>query len=423
MERFIPYFLIVFLTMGITNFTRAENLQEAWQIALHQDLRIQAAQDEVAAANHDLTAAQRRYRPSLINETSYQFLSGDPAFNFGGNQLKIVDQNFAMTSMMAKMPLYTGGQISGAIDAASCQSSAAGSNVEKTILDIKLGVATAYTQVLREKHNLDVAESMVRSLKAHKDKIEIMLQRGEVPRNDLLASEVELANAQQDLIVAGNRLANAQALYNRQLSRPLESQVVVQELEVPPLSGELEPLTQEAMRRRPEISALAARANALRHQARSVQGATHPHFGAEGGLLYLESPSIRPNAYGAMMFGLEWTPYDGGMTRSKVNALRSKANSLDRLRADLTRSIRLSVHNTWRDERESRQRIEVTQKAIDQAEENLRVAKVRFAQGAAINTEVLDAETLRTQTYKNYYDSIYGAVLATFRLRRAVGTL
>ena len=43
-------------------------------------------------------------------------------------------------------------------------------------------------------------------------------------------------------------------------------------------------------------------------------------------------------------------------------------------------------------------RIPVAAKAIEQAEENLRAAKVRFQQGAAINTEVLDAETLRTRT-------------------------
>ena len=163
--------------------------------------------------------------------------------------------------------------------------------------------------------------------------------------------------------------------------------------------------------------------HALRHQATSERVATSPQFGVEGGLLYLESPGIEPNTYGALMFGLEWTPTMAALQKAKASSLHSKANSVARTRADTVAAVRLAVQNRWRDEQESRMRIPVAAKAIEQAEENLRAAKVRFQQGAAINTEVLDAETLRTRTYNNYYDAVYEAVLSTFRLRRAVGTL
>ena len=123
------------------------------------------------------------------------------------------------------------------------------------------------------------------------------------------------------------------------------------------------------------------------------------------------------------MFGLEWTPYDGGASRSKSNALLHDANAMLRLRADMVSIITLQVQNTCLDEQETRKRIEVTAKAIDQAEENLRAAKIRFEKGAAINTEVLDAETLRARTYSNYYNAVYDAVLSTFRMGRVVGDL
>ncbi|MEA1951396.1 MAG: TolC family protein, partial [Planctomycetota bacterium] len=188
-------------------------------------------------------------------------------------------------------------------------------------------------------------------------------------------------------------------------------------------SGPPEPLIELGLQIRPELAALAAQANALRHQATSEKAATMPKLGVEGGLLYLESPGINPNAYGTFMFGLEWTPYDGGVARAKANSLLSEANSVARTRTDTTAAVCLAVQNAWRDEQESRKRIELAAKAIEQSEENLRVAKVRFRKGAAINTEVLDAESLRTRTYNNYYDAVYGAVMATFRLRRAVGSL
>ena len=65
----------------------------------------------------------------------------------------------------------------------------------------------------------------------------------------------------------------------------------------------------------------------------------------------------------------------------------------------------------------------MTTKAIDQAEENVRVVQDQYEKGQGTNTEVLDAETLRTLSHSNCFNAVYDAVLAVFRLRRAVGTL
>jgi len=402
---------------------KAETLEEAWQTALAVDQRIQAAHEKVAAANFGVEAAQRRRWPSITNKTGYMFLTNDVSFDFQGYSYRILDDNLATTSLMAKIPIYTGGRITSAVDAASCLSSVAGSDVQRTTLDIKLAVVATYVMVLRAKRGVEVARSNVLSLEAQEKVIRIMLQRGEVPRNDLLAVQVELANARQDEIRARNGLANARAAYNRLLRRPLDNPVELAELQVPETSGPPEPLIEQGLQMRPELAALAAQANALRHQAASERAATMPQLGVEGGLLYLESPGIDPNTFGTFMFGLEWTPYDGGVARAKANSLLSEASSVTRTRSDAIEAVRLAIQNAWRDEQESRERIELATKAIEQAEENLRAAKVRFEKGAAINTEVLDAESLRTRTYNNYYDAIYEAVLATFRLRRAVGSL
>ncbi len=401
----------------------AETLQEAWQTALTVDQRLQAAEARVSAANFGVAAAQRTARPSVTSKAGYMFLTNDPSFNFSGNSFRILDDNFGATSLMAKLPIYTGGKITSSVEAASCLSSAAGSNVRRTRLDIKLTVVLAYVSVLRTTRGVEVAKSNVLSLEAQEKVVRTMLERGEVPRNDLLAVQVELANARQKEIRARNILANARASYNRFLGRPLDYPVELAEMEVPETSGDPDLLIEQGIQLRPELSALAAQANALRHQANGERSATRPKLGVEGGVLYVESPGIQPNAIGTFIFGLEWTPYDGGVAKAKANSLLCEANSLARTRSDAMATVRLSIQNAWRDEQESRQRIELAHTAIEQAEENLRTAKVRFEKGAAINTEVLDAESLRTRTYNNYYDAIYEAVLATFRLERAVGSL
>ena len=92
-------------------------------------------------------------------------------------------------------------------------------------------------------------------------------------------------------------------------------------------------------------------------------------------------------------------------------------------RADLATAIALQVRSAWLDTQETRLRIPVTRAAIVQGEENLRVARSRYLQQRGTNTEVLDAESLRVQSYDNFYNATYDAVLADFELHRAIADL
>jgi outer membrane protein len=277
--------------------------------------------------------------------------------------------------------------------------------------------------VLRARKAVETAKANQQSLTAHEQVVRTLLEQGRVPQNDLLGAQVARADASQMALQAENAEAMAWAGYNRLLGRYLTDPVEIEVLSVPPTSGDLDMLVAQALSARPELHTLSCQSHALHHQAESVKAATRPQLGVEGGYVFLESPSIDPNGYGALMLGLQWKPYDGGVSQAKSNAIRHNAHSVSRMRKNLQTVIHLEVRNAWLTEQETRQRIEVTSTAISQAEENLRAAKLRFQNGAAINTEVLDAESLRTKSYDNYYNAVYDAVLATFKLQRATGTL
>jgi hypothetical protein len=56
-------------------------------------------------------------------------------------------------------------------------------------------------------------------------------------------------------------------------------------------------------------------------------------------------------------------------------------------------------------------------------DENLRETRERYREQVVNNTEVLDAVTLRLQTYTDYYNAFYAVLQDQFRLRRSVGAL
>jgi outer membrane protein len=65
----------------------------------------------------------------------------------------------------------------------------------------------------------------------------------------------------------------------------------------------------------------------------------------------------------------------------------------------------------------------VTRRPVTQAEENVKVLSDRYREGLGTYTQVLDAESLRVQTFTNYDAALYDAILSAFRLKRASGSI
>ncbi|MHC4176814.1 MAG: TolC family protein, partial [Planctomycetota bacterium] len=211
--------------------------------------------------------------------------------------------------------------------------------------------------------------------------------------------------------------------YNRRLGRSLTSAVRIAELPLEMVEEDVENLTIRALRTRPQIADLAAQVGALRNQAISLRAGNLPQFGLWGQYAFEENRFRTPEGIASVGVGVTYGVFDGGRNRHRAAALSQRAEALMRLRADLESMIALEVRRAWLDTQETRRRLEVTSEAIRRADENLRVARKRYLSGMGINTEVLDAETLRTETRRNHDNATYDAVLAVLRLRHATGEL
>jgi outer membrane protein TolC len=66
-------------------------------------------------------------------------------------------------------------------------------------------------------------------------------------------------------------------------------------------------------------------------------------------------------------------------------------------------------------------RIEVTQQAVVQAEENYRMNVERYREQVATSTEVLDAQTLLTKAKSDYVQALGDYSIYRARLDRAMG--
>jgi outer membrane protein TolC len=321
------------------------------------------------------------------------------------------------------LPLFTSGWISRRIDAATSTLNSAVQDERRTSLDLKLQVAEAYISVLRARRLVQVAETNVSSLEAYSRDVKNFYEQGMVTKNDLLAAQVSLADARQRLTQALNTLNIALSSYNRLLGRHFDQQCTIDDVSMQPRLIDCEHLQEKALQQRPELTSLSEQTRTLRYQASGIRAATMPQILLSGAYSYNQNKfQVYEDVWPANI-GLRWDIFDGGASRHTSNALLQKAEALNEVRKDTASLISLQVRQACLDVDETGKRIEVTREAVAQSEENLRVTKDRYREGVGTNTEVLDAESLRTKSYNNYYHAMYDAVLANIRLKYVTGEL
>ena len=110
-----------------------------------------------------------------------------------------------------------------------------------------------------------------------------------------------------------------------------------------------------------------------------------------------------------------------GLYRSA--SLRQTQRATEHRLVDLRSMIALEVRQAWFTLQEARARTEVARGAVEQAEENLRIANQQYAAGLVNSTRVLEAEALRVQSLGNRENAALDASIAQLRLARTVGRL
>jgi len=409
----------------------AETLQDAWARAAEQDRGLAAVRSQAEAADLEASAARAQRWPTLAVGGNYTWLDNSPAFDFSFTGLPITppdmfsNDDFAMGSATLSVPLFTGGRISSSIAAAEAHGRGAAAQVQGAEQDLRLAVAQSYVDVLRGRRALAVAESNVRTLEALVSDVGAMYERELVPKNDLLAVQVALADAQQNRLRAANAAEIAQAAYNRHLGEPLDRVVELDERIPEPvaLPPDLQGLVSMAVEHRTELAALGEQASAYGQMAKVERARVLPQVTALGGYSYLENQFLDDEDFAMAGVGIQWALFDGGQARKRAAAMDRNRRATEQQRDDLESLISLQVRQTWLGVEETRQRMQVTADAVDQAEENLRIARERYGAGLGTQTQLLEAETMRVQALTNRDNAALDAALARLRLARAVGSL
>jgi outer membrane protein TolC len=118
-----------------------------------------------------------------------------------------------------------------------------------------------------------------------------------------------------------------------------------------------------------------------------------------------------------------WNFWEWGRTKFRVDAGRARENQAIEASKELNNQITLEIKNAYLMLQETENQISVSQKLIEQAEENFRISEERYKERVATATEVLDAQTLLTRAKSEYANALGDYNINYARLQRAMGNI
>jgi outer membrane protein len=276
---------------------------------------------------------------------------------------------------------------------------------------------------------LEVSEQRVIQIASQKEVAENFFEVGMSPLNDLLQAQATLANARQGLIVAQNNLEIAKSQFNIVLRRPVNSPVALEDiLDYTPFIHDIDFCLSSARDNRLEIKVADLEAEIAEKEVMLARKDYYPSINLTGRYTRIGDQydvdggeGISDAASWNIQATAQWDFWEWGRTSFGVKEKLHRLSQAQYRRAQILDNIELEVKTSFLRTKEGEKNIITVEKAIEQAKENFRINQERFKEQVATTTDVLDAQTLLSDTLTNYFNALYDFKISNATLFRAMG--
>jgi len=400
----------------------AVTLQEGLAAITSQgyEMRIAMARESAATSSRD--QAMARLRPQVNAYADHTWLQNQPEAIFGGGTSPLGDDRFLRYGVTVRQLITDFGRTGSGIEAARARTRAQSVETMRTRNNVALDFVTSYVSLLRAEKALTLADLEVTRFESHLSDARALHTAGEVTLNDVLAAEVVLADARLRRITIRDERNLAATRLNYLMLSPLDRQTDVADfgyyLDQPP---DLERALTAARSERPELKILDETIAAKEAELGSRDAESYPSMYISGGYAFEENSYRVHEGNWSATVGITWELYTGGARTAEQKKVMEELEALVTQRQQLKELVDLEVRDAHRLLAGAVEGTLVTQKAVTQAQESLRLQRSRYTEGEATATEVTDAVTLLARAENNYWKAVYERLQAEARLLYASG--
>lgn len=404
--------------------TVALNLDDAMLRAFQTNPTVSIAQYELDSARASYNAARQSRGISISANHTTQRKGNDDAHQdtTTGLWAKGIGNKHA-NSVEASLPIFTGGKLKGAIKQAKANYQYNQVGVQRTYNEMRSTVTDGYFTMLQADNMQKLSAESVARLEDHLKNVQAQYDVGVVAKVDVLRSQVELADAKQTLIQAENSYQLAEASLNKIVGLPMDTTLKLDNLLVyNAYDKNMDDCLAYAAEHRPELMQAQYNVDAAKGALMVARSGHMPQVAASATQQWYDSnwPGDENGNWGVGV-NVSMNVFDTGVTLSKIHGAEADLKKAQETYRDTVDSVNLDVRNNYLSLREAEKRIGTTKLAVEQADEDYRIAQLRYMSGVGTNTDVLDAQVALTQAKTNYTKALYDYNTSKTALETSIG--
>lgn len=438
-------------TVYIAKKTELLTISQCRELALKHNKEMAATYWQTKAAHHTMKSYLGNFFPdiSLTGMGLYGTANGSlgipggnlPTFMPTGNTQMIPNGGFAYFpgfelkyklgwmysgGVQVVQPLYMGGKIRSAYKMAQLGKEMALQNETLTATEVILRTEQAYAKVVKASEMKKVATTYYALLEELKKNVDSARKHGLKPQNDVLKVQVRLNESELSLRKAENALRLASMNLCHLIGKPLDTPIQVSE-DLPHVKRN-QIASSADITARPEYTILANQTAIARQKIRLERSEMLPKIGVSASYDYIhglevnDKPFFDKGGFTALL-NVSVPLFHFGERIHKVKAAKAQWEQTKLEQENLNEQMLLELTQATNNLDEAQLESELAERALQQAEENMRVSSKQYEVGLETLTDHLESQMLWQQAYETKVDAHFKYYLANIAYLKASGQL
>jgi len=422
-----------FLLMSIYSVSAQEKrvltLEEAVKLGIENSKSLKIDQAKIEQSTANLLEAKNRQLPELKVSGSYLYLPMKPNVDLkipglsgGGPEVSQVLYGSANLSV----PIYAGGRIKYGIQSAQYLVEASKLSSENDKNAIAYNISQAYNNLFKANEVVKLLKENLASSQKRDESFIKLEKNGVIARNDRLKAQLQTSNIELQLMEAQNNYSIANINMDLLLGLPDNTEIEVDSNYIGEdnLGKPDDYYLNLARENRKDIQALDYQRKAAALGTKAAKAENLPSLAFTGGYVAADIPKFL-TITNAVNFGVGISYNLSNIWKKNSSLMQSKAREQE-LAANndlLNDNVTLEVKRDYQNDLYAHKKIDVYQRALEQAEENYRITLNKYNNGLETITNLLDADTAKITANVNVVTSKADAALAHKKLLQTTGII
>lgn len=422
-------------------------LRQLTDSALQNNFAIRSAQASVAVAQEQRREAFTKYFPNVsavgvtfnanrgmakmdidpsalispeMGATLAQILPPEALAAMANPMSMTMMKNGTIASVTAMQPVFAGGQIVNGNRLAKVGEEVAQLQLQLSENEVEKTVSEYYWQLvsLREKQKtLAAVEALLGDL--HKD-ADVAVRAGVALRNDQLQVELRQNDIQSQKIKLQNGIDIVKLLLGQYTGITHDFDVIAPDTAQQEHLLPSPPEEVAGVRLLPEYQLLGKQVEAAKLQKKMAVGQNLPSVAVGAGYNYHNL--LKNNRTFAMVMATVSIPISNWWGGSRaINRRKIEYQKAIDEQQDKSELLQIRMKNAWNSVCESRQQMEIAQRSIEQAKENLRLNRDFYRAGTSRMSDLLEAQLLYQQALDRHIEAYAEHQLKLLEYKQAAG--